>query len=71
MGLLVSGIVAEIFLQYREILTIKSWIETDEIIYYSRYVDIFHKNNQRGNNNYVHEHNTPKLGIQANRRRQW
>jgi hypothetical protein len=48
MGSALSSTVAEIYLQYFEKLTIKHWIETEEIIYYKTYVDdifiIFNRN---------------------------
>ena len=34
-----SSTLAEIYLQYLEELIIKHWIETNEILYYRRYVD--------------------------------
>jgi len=39
MGSPISGTMAEIYLQYVEANYIKQWWETDEIIYYKRYVD--------------------------------
>jgi len=39
MGLPISGMIAEIYLQHIEELHIKHWIESKEIIYYKRYVD--------------------------------
>ena len=39
MGSPLSSTIAKIYLQYFEELTIKHWVETDEIIYYKRYVD--------------------------------
>ena len=39
MGSPLSSTIAEIYLQYFEELTIKHWMETNELIYYKRYVD--------------------------------
>jgi hypothetical protein len=39
MGSLISGTLAEIYLQLTEELHIKHWIENQEIVYYKRYVD--------------------------------
>jgi hypothetical protein len=39
-GLPISGVIAEIYLQYLEKIYIKNWLECKEIMYYNRYVDI-------------------------------
>jgi hypothetical protein len=39
MGSPVSSTATELLLQYFEEMTIKHWLETQEIIYYKRYVD--------------------------------
>jgi retron-type reverse transcriptase len=39
MGSPISGTLAEIYLQLIEELYIKHWIESQEIVYYKRYVD--------------------------------
>jgi hypothetical protein len=39
MGSPISSISAEIFLQYYEDLTIKHWMETEIILYYTNYMD--------------------------------
>ena len=39
MGSPLSSTLAEIYVQYFEELTFKHWMETNEIIYYKRYVD--------------------------------
>jgi hypothetical protein len=39
MGSPISGTLAEIYLQLTEELYIKHWIESQEIVYYKRYVD--------------------------------
>jgi len=51
MGSPISGTMAEIYLQYVEANYIKQWWETDEIIYYKRYVDdiLIIYNNQKIN----------------------
>jgi len=41
MGLPISGIVAELYLQYFEELSIGHWLESGEILYYRRFVDYF------------------------------
>lgn len=74
MGSPISSIAAQIFLQYYEILTVKHWMETVELIYYNRYANntliIFDKKRINKNNIKSHKSNT-SFGIQSNRKSQW
>ena len=68
MGTLVSSIVTEIYLQLFEILTIRHWLESEEISYYRRYVDdiliIFDQNKTNEESITNHMNNIHKtLGI--------
>jgi hypothetical protein len=46
----ISSTIAEIYLQFLEEIYIKQWLESKEIIYYKRYVDIFIIFNQNKTN---------------------
>ena len=60
MGSPISDTVAEIFLQHLELLNIKHWLETREIIYYNRYVGdviIIFDTNKTNENTIVYDMN--------------
>ena len=76
MGSPVSSTLAEIYLQYFEELIIKHWIETNEVIYYKRYVDdiiiIFNQNKIEEESitrymNNIHKHLEFKLTEEENK----